>query len=106
MKTKPASPTDPRDSIKLAYRQLRQRGYYCRSNFWCCSTCALAAIPEGRGDKYVFYHAQDAADLHRERACHLAWGGDGHEIVAALRAAGLTVEWDGAPEHRIYVSLA
>lgn len=106
MSTRPAPLTDPRDLIKAAYRQLRQRGYYCRSNFWCCSTCALAAIPVGRGNKFVFYHAQDAADLRRERGCHLAWAGDGNEIATALRAAGLTVEWDGTPEHRIYISLA
>ncbi len=38
--------------------------------------------------------------------CYLAWGGDGEEIAAALRRAGLAVEWDGTPHQRMWVELA
>jgi hypothetical protein len=100
------NPTDTREAIKAAFGELRRRGYFCRSNFWCCQTCALAAVPEGRGEQYVFYHRQDARDLDREGACYLSWGGDGSEIAEALRGAGLAVEWDGTDAQRMWVRLA
>ena len=103
--TNPA-PADAREAIKAAYKDLRKRGYFCRSNFWCCQTCALAAIPEGRGDRYVFYPRQDTPDLVTAGGCYLAWGGDGEEIAAALRRAGLAVEWDGTPHQRMWVEMA
>lgn len=104
--TNPATdrqPLDLRDAIKAAYRELRRQGYFCRSNFWCCSTCACAAIPDGRAGKYVFYHRQDAQDIDRLGRCYLAWAGDGREIVAALTRAGLKAQWDGRAETRILV---
>lgn len=99
------TPTDLRDAIKAAYKDLRRHGYFCRSNFWCCGTCACAAIPEDRGDKYVFYHRQDAQDIDRSGACYLGWAGDGRVIAEAMTSAGLTVEWDGSPRTRILVRL-
>ena len=54
----------------------------------------------------MFYHRQDTPDLASEGGCYLAWGGDGEEIAAALRRAGLAVEWDGTPHQRMWVELA
>jgi ferredoxin len=99
----PPAPIDVRQAIKAAYRALRKRGYFCRSCFWCCSSCAVAAIPEGRGDKFVFYHRQDAGDIDECGGCYLGWAGDGAEIAAAMRQAGLAVEWDGDQHARIWV---
>lgn len=99
------TPADIRDAIKTAYKDLRRQGYFCRSNFWCCSTCACAAIPDERGSKYVFYHRQDAQDIDRLGRCYLAWAGDGTEIVAAMTRAGLKAQWDGRTETRILVGI-
>ncbi len=95
---------DTAEAIKTAYRELRRAGYFCRSAFTCCSTCAWAEVPGGRAAKVVFYHRQDAADLRREGGCYLAWSGDGEFICAALRRAGLHVTWDGEASTRIFVS--
>lgn len=99
------TPTDLRDAIKTAYKDLRCQGYFCRSNFWCCGTCACAAIPEDWSEKYVFYHRQDAQDIDRSGSCYLGWAGDGRAIADAMTRAGLTVEWDGTPRTRILVRL-
>ena len=96
--------TDVPEAMKAAYRELRRAGYYCRSRFTCCSTCAWAEVPEARADKVVFYHRQDASDLRRTGGCYLAWAGDGAFICAALRRAGLHVIWDGEASTRIFVS--
>jgi len=92
-----------RDAIKTAFKALRRKGYFCRSNFTCCQSCGFAAVPEGRGDKVVFYHRQDVDDIEHEGGCFLAWAGNGHEIVAAMKATGLDVEWDGSEQKRIWV---
>jgi hypothetical protein len=106
MKSNPRpAATDLRAAIKAAYKDLRAKGYFCRSNFWCCSTCALAAIPEGRGDKFVFYHRQDDRDIDKSGSCMLAWAGDGDEIASAMERAGLKVEWNGSERTRILVAI-
>jgi N6-adenosine-specific RNA methylase IME4 len=51
----------------------------------------------------VFYHGQDTQDIAaaireaRNPDVCLCWDGDGEEIAAALRDAGLEVDWTAAP---------
>ena len=66
----------------------------------CCSSCALAEFPEGTVN-FCYYHQQNS---HGDGdGMHLGWGGDAATIVSALRANGLTVEWDGTDAKKIFV---
>lgn len=87
-------------AVQRAYHDLRGRGYECYADLLCCQTCGLSAI---EGDKYVFWHLQDADAAEREGTLMLCWGGDGDEIVEAMRSAGLDAEWDGSQGRRIAV---
>lgn len=91
------------NALTRAFQGLRDLGYFARQNFKCCQGCGWAAAPKDRRDKAVFYHAQDNEDRIEGKPVFLSWSGDGNEIVTALRAHGLTVEWDGDPNTRILV---
>lgn len=91
------------DNLTNAFKALRKAGYFARQNFWCCQSCGWAAVPEGKGDKVVFYHNQDNARKVDGESFHLAWSGDGGEIVRILEENGVKVEWDGSPDTRIKV---
>ena len=88
--------------VQKAFHQLRGRDYECFAGLLCCQTCALSSIV---GDRYVFWHAQDADYARRDGSLSLAWGGEPGEIIEGLRAAGLVVEWDGDHRHRMVVRL-
>lgn len=83
--------------VNEAFRSLRKIGYFCKSNFYCCTTCGGAAIPSAENKKVVFWHQQDtetAKKLEKQRRTpylYLSWAGDSVEICRHLRAAGLTV---------------
>lgn len=94
---------DIKKKLTVAFRNLRKAGYFARQNFWCCQSCACAAIPTQHEEKYIFYHRQDNDYLKEKGECYLAWGGDGEEIVQILRDAGVYVEWDGNSNTRILV---
>jgi len=99
--------TDFRARLNSAFRDLRKSGFVARQNFTCCQSCGLAALPKGT-ENYAFYHRQDAACLRDARkpdqvGVHLAWGGDGEQVAAAMRRAGLTVDWNGSESRRIWV---
>lgn len=89
-------------AVQRAYHDLRGRGYACYADLLCCQTCALSVID---GDKYVFWHRQDADLAEESGTLGLAWCGDGDEIVRAMRAMGLDVEWGGDKGKRIVVKL-
>ena len=94
-----------------------------RQNFTCCQNCghaeihdeieAASKLAEVRG--YTFYHMQDTERAAQGGGVYLAYdalsGGPdaqnsiGHEIVAALRAAGLEPEWNGENSARILIPL-
>jgi hypothetical protein len=95
-----------RRKVSGVLKTLSTRGYFAKGNWKCCQTCGCAAIPKGEEDKYVFYHGQDADAASDGYDLHLAFGTEtchGHEIVALLKDAGLTVEWDGTMSQRICV---
>lgn len=89
--------------LTAAFRVLRKEGYFARKNFWCCQSCAWAAVPEEKAAKAVFYHKQDADMLRTSNAVYLAWAGNGKEIVSILESNGLCVTWDGSDNSRILV---
>lgn len=32
-------------NLNQAFKELRKLGYFARQNFWCCQSCAWAAVP-------------------------------------------------------------
>jgi len=91
--------------LREAFGELRKRGYFARQNFLCCQSCAWAAVPEEKADKAVFYHNQDNQRLEATGKCHLAWAGNGQEIVDVLQAHGVKTTWDGTSGQRIEIEL-
>ena len=87
-------------AVQRGFHVLRGKGYECYADLLCCQTCGLSVI---EGDKYVFWHSQDAQNAVRDGSLILSWGGDGVEVVEVMRAAGLEVEWDGGNGRRIVV---
>jgi len=89
--------------LNSAFRELRKRHYFARQSFKCRQTCGWDAVPPQHKQRAVFYHTQDAIDIRDRKETHLAWSGDGSEIVSVMQGAGLTVEWDGSAGKRILV---
>lgn len=114
------------NKLKAAFAALRRGGYIARQSFMCCRTCAGSAIAkqaeasprrsEIRG--CVYYTKQGLEDLGKPGGkLAITYGrigtqsgyvGDstvatGRVVAVALRAAGLTVEWNGDPEETILV---
>ncbi len=91
--------------ITEAFKDLRKLGYFARQNFECCQTCGWSRVPENKQNRAVFYHNQDNNSLRTEGKCHLAWEGDGNEIVGVLNKHGIRTEWDGTDNKRILMIL-
>ncbi|WP_406460522.1 hypothetical protein OH768_37555 [Streptomyces sp. NBC_01622] len=106
--------TEP-DRLTHAFEALEASGITARENFGCCGGCGLAEIAakqEGaRG--FVFFHEQATERAAEGHGLALHYGGFdgsaetttavGHEVLAALRAAGLSAGWDGDPDNAIDV---
>ncbi|MCP3782831.1 hypothetical protein NLX85_05565 [Micromonospora sp. A3M-1-15] len=106
------------DRLTAAFRALDATGIVARENFTCCQNCGVEEIgaEARRGLKprgYTFYHRQDAERGVEGSGVWLAYGAFegastaeiGAEVAVALRAAGLTVNWDGEVGQRIHVPL-
>ncbi len=112
------------DRLDTAFAALDAAGVVARQNFTCCQTCGVAEmktevagrarhLPSARG--YTFYHQQDTEGAVDGGGLFLTYGATGgpaeasvqigHEVVAALRAAGLDPVWDGTVRKRIRVPL-
>jgi hypothetical protein len=94
------------EQLRRAFAELRERGYFARRNWQCCTSCGWFAIPEHQQARVVFYHAQDAESFRDYGWLHLAWNGDGQEIAQVMRDHGLTVEWNGSDADKIKVVLS
>ena len=94
-----------KSKITEAFKELRKLGYFARQNFMCCQTCAWGGVPDEKGEKAVFYHQQDNQSLMQYGECHLAWAGDGNEIVGVLNKHGIKTSWDGTSSTRIKMIL-
>ena len=102
-----------RKRISNAFKELRKRGWFARSNFWCCQSCGCAAVPNSFKNKFVFYHKQDAASFDKSgnltgdgRQMYLSHGcgGNGFEVVAILNKHDLLADWDGNNDKRISIN--
>jgi hypothetical protein len=93
-----------RPHIIKAFERLREDGYFAEPDWRCCQTCGVAAVPDEKWDRYVFFHDQDADYLRQKNACYLNWGGDPEHIIRRLQESGLTVDWDGSEQVRILVT--
>ncbi|WP_282692593.1 hypothetical protein [Streptomyces sp. CC208A] len=108
--------TDP-ERLTRAFTALQEAGITARENFTCCRSCGQSEIggegaPDARG--YVYFHTQCTDSAAAGHGLTLLYGGFdgspettaaiGHEVVAALTAAGLHAEWDGDPGRAITVT--
>ncbi|MFF3618673.1 DUF6891 domain-containing protein [Streptomyces sp. NPDC002467] len=108
--------TDP-ERLTRAFTALEEAGITARENFTCCGSCGQSEIedeggPDARG--YVYFHTQCTDSAAAGHGLMLFYGGFddssettvavGHEVVAALEAAGLHTEWDGDPGRAITVT--
>ncbi|MFD8993500.1 DUF6891 domain-containing protein [Streptomyces abikoensis] len=108
--------TDP-ERLTHAFTALQEAGITARENFTCCRGCGQSEIglegePDARG--FVYFHAQCTDSAAAGHGLTLLYGGFdgssgttasiGREVVAALEAAGLTVEWDHDPARAITVT--
>ncbi|MFI6640164.1 DUF6891 domain-containing protein [Streptomyces sp. NPDC050504] len=103
--------TDP-ERLARVFAELAAADITAREDFACCRGCGLSEIGAERADArgFVFFHSQSDATVGRGQLT-LHYGGFdesdetteavGHEVAHALRAAGLTVEWDGSPDRAI-----
>ncbi len=108
--------TDP-ERVTRAFEALEGAGITAREDFTCCPTCGHAEIggeasPGSRG--FVYFHSQNTDSAAAGYGLSLQYGGFdgspettaaiGREVVAALVAAGLSVKWNGIPDHAIEVT--
>ena len=103
------APIDASLALTVAFQALRKQGFIARKRFWCCQGCGLSALGASpynlkEDGSFVFFHKQDAERLAKNNSTYLSWGGDGAKIVAACKAAGLRVSWNGTDAERIYVT--
>ncbi len=116
-KMRPETVAAVRCRLKLAFGKLRKLGFITKSNFSCCSTCAIYELGEiaekRRRNRAVYWHGQDETDFRKGdslnvRYCYLppkGIEGDatrvrteiGEQVVAALKEAGLELDWNGNP---------
>lgn len=94
-----------KSKLTKAFQALRKAGYFARQNFMCCQGCAWNAMTDEQAEKAVFFHRQDAEDLKEEGSCHLAWAGNGKEIVKILEDNGVQTKWEGTDNKRIKIFL-
>lgn len=99
-----AESTTDRERLAAAFAGLEADGFQAKRNYWCCGTCAGAALQEEDPDPdrpYVFWHEQDEEsgfDGDAVTELYLKHGPDeraADKVVAALNAVGLSVNWDG-----------
>ncbi|GHH28901.1 DUF6891 domain-containing protein [Lentzea cavernae] len=108
--------TDP-ERLTRAFGALQESGITARENFTCCRTCGqdeigAEAAPDARG--YVYFHSQCTEAAAAGHGLRLLFGGFdgsadtttavGQEVVTALEAAGLQVEWNRDPGRAIAVT--
>jgi hypothetical protein len=114
--------------ILAAFKELRKNGkLLCRSNFWCCQSCAgyditlkaQAIVDKGKVvNGCVFWHKQDEDRFRSTGTVYLAFGqmnSEKHGVIGLedelvgqmvcdrLKANGLEYEWDGTGNQRILV---
>ncbi|WP_371494276.1 hypothetical protein OG871_04095 [Kitasatospora sp. NBC_00374] len=110
--------TTDADRLSAAFDALGAGGITARADFTCCRNCGHSEIDAEAADGdhgFVFFHQQDTARVAAGGGLWLSYGplrgsgadpvAVGREVVEALTAAGLPVEWDGSAASRIKVAL-
>ncbi|MFE7932200.1 DUF6891 domain-containing protein [Streptomyces sp. NPDC057456] len=108
--------TDP-ERLTRAFAGLQEAGITARENFTCCRSCGQSEIGgEGGSDArgFVYFHSQCTDSAAAGHGLMLLYGGFdgssettaaiGHEVVAALEAAGLQADWGRDPDRAITVT--
>jgi len=106
------------DRLARAFDALERQAIVAAMDFTCCSSCGFAEIgaeadENARG--FVFFHQQDTERAASGGSLMLRYGAFhaggpaaaaaiGHEVVAALAAAGLRADWNGSPDSAIPVT--
>ncbi|WP_017571798.1 DUF6891 domain-containing protein [Nocardiopsis halotolerans] len=113
------------DRLTRAFRALDESGIMAREEFFCCEPCARDELdnelllrnspgsPDAPVRGYAFYHRRDAARAFAEGTLTVRFGAShpirlaavGEEVAEALRAHGLTVDWDGDPDGDLRVRM-
>jgi hypothetical protein len=103
------------ERLSRAFEALDASGIKARENFGRCAGCGLAEMGAERAGArgFVFFHDQVTERAAEEHGLALRYGGFdgsdetattvGHEVLAALRGAGLSADWDGDPDRAIDV---
>lgn len=94
-----------KNNLNKAFRELRKAGYFARQNFQCCNSCGWYAVPEDKGDRAVFYHAQNTETLKSSGITHLSWSGDAQQIISILESNDIKTEWDGTKDRKIQINI-
>ncbi|MQS14954.1 hypothetical protein F7Q99_22490 [Streptomyces kaniharaensis] len=107
--------TDP-ERLARAFAALEESGITAREHFTCCHSCGESEIggagaPDARG--FVYFHYQCTESAAEGHGLSLYYGGFdgspltttavGHEVVAALKDAGLPAVWNGEPSEAIEI---
>ncbi|MDQ7027115.1 MAG: hypothetical protein Q9P01_21875 [Anaerolineae bacterium] len=109
------------DKLDEVFAELDRQGIVARQNFTCCQTCGHTEIGYEIDDAmeyrvvrgYVFFHQQDTEHVIATDKLYLAYGSVdgkeedsvdiGYEVLAALRRARLSVDWNGMIHKRICI---
>jgi hypothetical protein len=113
-----------RRRVREAFERLEGKGFIVRHNFSCCMSCAIAELADiaekQQRDRAAYWHEQDeehfkeGGTLH-VRFCYLPQENAeadtlaveqeiADQVAAALREAGLLMEWSGSPSSTIQVT--
>jgi hypothetical protein len=115
------------DRLDRAFARLESGRILARQHFTCCQTCGHSemadelATARQRGPVigYTFFHVQDTESAAEGGGLYLAYGSAGQgedeapdaglavarQVVEALRAEGLTPEWNGQQSQRIFLPM-
>jgi hypothetical protein len=94
-----------KEKIKKAFIILRKQGYFARINFKSCQGQAWDNIPK-TFENVVYYHHADETSLKEFGYIYIGWktkNWDASNIVNVFKSVGLTVDWNGDKDRRIYI---
>jgi hypothetical protein len=107
---------DLKGKVNQLFKLARKALFVARQDFLCCGNCAIHQLASEKmeGTRYVFYHHQAAEGMREFGGVYLDYGmlggSDettrlvGAEIHILATRAGLLVEWDGNPWHKVHLT--